>query len=762
MKEMELKDLQSDLEALRKLYGLLQCGGDVQSNVVLGERSKLLLKDLLDGATERVLETHKKIIAAAEHGVCATSCSSESEKCRAVPDSLPSVLPYELKAAPGVIRNSMKESNHHAVRSPKDEGCSNKLTTQEGVSQQSRLSFSLDKPENRKKCSEFSKQSSMKQQSTARFLSRDSKHQSQQHDPLGYFYQASGGERNLLERNEKCMKLVKSNETMRQRSLGRFKAMPSIVGSVAGSSRSLASGDNIAKQNEKKGEAANNFSKDIDNVVKHIESHISALRLCSKLADATKGAVPHGLCDMPTSVCPMVQAKEHLVKKNELSHSVEPFSDKDELLLIQLENQGIGKKDDSHGSHQVLGQSENDLLEDITSKKRRIQQKELGQTSEHIVSTDRLNKMVGNQNVNGMVEAGDHKQSHTTSCYVHGLRVPIKQDNITKRPPMPVKMPYLIPTNNGGKEPTPKIGKLRPSIPSQSAGSKASVRPISDKKGLARQILWKQKEGGMGILHNKILLHQQDSEDSATAGSGSSDSEAYSLPSRDSAASVSRRLAHGAYEESSSSDYRDVGESSSSDYRDVGESGRSYPTRTHKAIRPVNSDPDKAKGRLGRLRRFKNKLGLIFHHHHRSNHNDSCGHSRDVHTKSKWTHLHKVFHPRNRHQVQDKIRKARGSNVPVKHQGGHFHALVEGLMQHLKHSKKSKPSKGGIGWPANGQDVHKNRKVKQIHWWQMFQRQRGVKLPNKRRVKIGFMSKKQQLRVPKLRYQTVRQGDIMY
>lgn len=27
----------------------------------LGERSKLLLKDLLDGATERVLETHKKV-----------------------------------------------------------------------------------------------------------------------------------------------------------------------------------------------------------------------------------------------------------------------------------------------------------------------------------------------------------------------------------------------------------------------------------------------------------------------------------------------------------------------------------------------------------------------------------------------------------------------------------------------------------------------------------------------------------------------------
>ena len=32
---MELKDLQSDLEALRQLYGFLQCGGDVASNVVV-------------------------------------------------------------------------------------------------------------------------------------------------------------------------------------------------------------------------------------------------------------------------------------------------------------------------------------------------------------------------------------------------------------------------------------------------------------------------------------------------------------------------------------------------------------------------------------------------------------------------------------------------------------------------------------------------------------------------------------------------------
>lgn len=39
--EMELKDLQSDLEALRELYGFLQCGGDVasKSNIVVVSNS---------------------------------------------------------------------------------------------------------------------------------------------------------------------------------------------------------------------------------------------------------------------------------------------------------------------------------------------------------------------------------------------------------------------------------------------------------------------------------------------------------------------------------------------------------------------------------------------------------------------------------------------------------------------------------------------------------------------------------------------------
>ncbi|OMO52017.1 hypothetical protein CCACVL1_29423 [Corchorus capsularis] len=703
---MELKDLESDLEALRKLYGLLQCGGDVGSNVVLGERSKLLLKELLDGATERVLETHKKIVAAAEHGVCGRFSPAELENCRSVPEfQVQSVSPFIFKALPGVRRNSTKESTqNHVFSSQKDGHFSDKLTSNEVASQQSRLGFSLGKVGSRKKSCQLSKQS-RKQQSIARILSKDSKHQGQIYDPLGPFHEANGDGRKLLERNE----------TMRQRSIRRLQGTPSVVGSVAGSSRSLVSGDDLATyQDEPKREAESNFSKDVDNVVKHIESHISALRLCSKLADATKDTVPH----MPKPARPMLQAKEHSGKKSELNYAVEPFSDRDELMLIGLGSPRIGKKEDSDGSQQVFRQSGNDFFDDIASKRRRIQHKEKVQPCKHSVRSQ------GSQDVNAKVEAG---------FYVQGLRVPINQPDIAKKPPMPVKMPSAIPMSYSRKQMTPQIAKSRASKPSQSAGSKASVKLITNKKSLSHQVQEERKNGGKGIFRNKTPLYQPNSRYSSKAGSESSDSEAYSLPSQDTAASTS---------------YEDSRSSTRSDYKDASDSSRMYPPRTQKAIIPVNSQPEKAEGRLGRLRRIKKKIGLIFHHHHHHHHHRYDHENKTDRGKSMWTHLNKVFHPRNRHEAQDnnESRKDKASNVSVKHQVGHFHGLVQGLLQQLRHSKKSKPSKGGI-------HGHKNRNVKPLHWWQIFQRQGGVKLPSKKRVKLGFMSKKKQLRVPKLKLQ---------
>ncbi|KAK9011432.1 hypothetical protein V6N11_044283 [Hibiscus sabdariffa] len=794
---MELKDLQSDLEALRELYGLINCG-EVTCNVVqLGERSKVLLKNLLDDATKTVLETHEKIIAAAEHGSCGNSCSSESGNRRALLKFQPSVSSNMLQATPtpDAIRNFVKEPNHPAFSSLNGEDSPNWLTTWEVMSQQSRLTFSLDKPENRKKNCEYNKKNSIKEHGIDSIISKDAKQQGWRCDSLGYFYQASGDDKKLLERNETNTKLLEMNETMRQSSICGLRGSPSFDRSVASSSTSVASGDIVANLDEKEGEAVNNFFKDIDNTVKHIESHISALRLCSKLADATKAAVPHGVHKMPTSLCSTGQPKEHSVKKNEPSHAVDPFPDRDDLQLLELISQRNEKKDNSNGSHYVLGQSTNDFFDDISSKRRRIQDKEIDQTCKHTVrSNSRLNKKVGNWNVFGMLEADDHKQNETTDCYVHGLRIPTKLGDITKRSPMPEKMPSLTPIDGRGKESLPNIAKLRlkeslpniaklrlkesspniaklrpkeslPNIaklrPKESSPNIAKLRPSqstvsmtgSHKKSLAHEILPEQKKAGKGTLRNQIVLQHQEPEESSTSSSGSSGSEPYSLASKDTSASISSRYDHGGGEESSSS--------TSSDYRGAGESSKSYATRTHKLIHPANLVPEKGEGqRLGRLRKLKDKLAVIFHHHHHHHHHHRHGHhDRGDHshgaqtkaqTKSMWTPLNKLFHPINRNKVEeDKSRKERASIVAVKKQGGQFPALVGGLMRHLRQSKKSKTSKGGMGRLGKIK-YKKNMKAKQLHWWQMFQSHGGLKLPSKRRVKVGFMSKKNKLKLPKL------------
>lgn len=76
------------------------------------------------------------------------------------------------------------------------------------------------------------------------------------------------------------------------------------------------------------------------------------------------------------------------------------------------------------------------------------------------------------------------------------------------------------------------------------------------------------------------------------------------------------------------------------------------------------------------------------------------------------------------------MKKSTVSSVPRKHQVGHFHGLMEGLLKHVQHSKKSKGSKSGIRRLRNG--PHGGNK--KLHLWKMLQRRRGgVKLPKSKR-----------------------------
>ncbi|GAB2224950.1 hypothetical protein Droror1_Dr00005731 [Drosera rotundifolia] len=86
-------------------------------------------------------------------------------------------------------------------------------------------------------------------------------------------------------------------------------------------------------------------------------------------------------------------------------------------------------------------------------------------------------------------------------------------------------------------------------------------------------------------------------------------------------------------------------------------------------------------------------------------------------------------------------------SVVRKQQGGHFHARVDRLM---RHSRKSKLGKDAIIMPGNARRGGR-KVVNGLSLWQKLHSQHGVKLANKRRVKLGPKTKRPQLSMANMR-----------
>ncbi|CAH8303793.1 unnamed protein product [Eruca vesicaria subsp. sativa] len=138
---------------------------------------------------------------------------------------------------------------------------------------------------------------------------------------------------------------------------------------------------------------------------------------------------------------------------------------------------------------------------------------------------------------------------------------------------------------------------------------------------------------------------------------------------------------------------------------------------------PHKSRPEKQRKKFkGRLKRFKEKLGKVFHHHHYHHHHHHES-KEQSHKPSAWKHLVKKHLQKDKEKLVERRMKSESKGLVTKHKnkGGQFHVLVEGLMRHRRrHSKMKKQSHG--------------RKIK---WWQTRKRQGGIKFPNGRRVKLG-------------------------
>lgn len=311
------------------------------------------------------------------------------------------------------------------------------------------------------------------------------------------------------------------------------------------------------------------------------------------------------------------------------------------------------------------------------------------------------------------------RKYHRTSEYVSGLRSPISTRSKNDTNSMPS-------VDDEETETAMKAGKARP-LRSQRIRTTQS-------KGLSRQPTLHHNPYTRGKKYeDDIESYEEESRDNSSSwtssqtSSGSSDSGTYSSPSE-------KQASERRFDDSVDSEYDDDDDDATKSYSSRSDSSDLSFTRNDKPVHYKNK-----KKTTGRLKRLKNKLGLIFHHHHHHHH-----HQADHHPKAgrnTWKSLQNMFHhkrKRDAHESQavDKQMKKELARLPRKHQG-HFSALMKGFKRHLKHPKKSKVTR--LGSNPYGRS---SKARKKLRWFGMLRGQRGVKLPNKGRLKFRLGSKK--------------------
>lgn len=112
--------------------------------------------------------------------------------------------------------------------------------------------------------------------------------------------------------------------------------------------------------------------------------------------------------------------------------------------------------------------------------------------------------------------------------------------------------------------------------------------------------------------------------------------------------------------------------------------------------RPRCPAKQRKKARTGRLKRFKDKLGKVFHHHHYHHHEH---HNKDGEQGRKkpsaWKHLVKKHLQKDKEKLVEKRMKTESKGVATTHnnKGGQFHALVKGFVRHHRSHSKNKNQK---------------------------------------------------------------------
>ncbi|KAJ6289121.1 hypothetical protein OIU76_025007 [Salix suchowensis] len=662
---MELEDAHSDLCSLRKLYGLLQGSPDgVQMAGFLDERAKVLLKSLLDAATEKALLAYSKIIVDAQLGVSNTPYSSQSVQPKAMPYLEPPVSPDVENASPSTIQSSNAQTNLCVNNAWKNEQSLIKPTPQDSGSEHSKFSVSLNKPE-------------------------DGNESDQRHDEA---YWIDGNSKVSHELRLKGLKsAVTFNEESKQKRNSEIECQPSVASTVGSKFVKIGSEFVSGKIDKHREDSESNSFQEVANAMKYSESVMpsSSLQLYGENADsleANNAAFDHNLSMADNSTGTKMQSvqKDGSVAVGEMSFAKRQNGDGS----VAMRETNCAER-----------QNVKEIVERIEFP--RVRMMWAKKSSMHSMKV-RQDTPLGNP-----VARLEEKSTPSVPS------IPLSAGSIVashKRhlPRQTFIRPTLLDYDDYHKKITPKRSYV---------DSEEELDETTSSSSNGRSLEMSDEEAS-----SSSNPHSQELSD-ATASSSSNPRSL--VESYQTASSSSSSSPHSSYSWTSQQQTTGSGGSSSrgsdedpEDYYDRGD----HPPRVKGPSKRYRSPSHKKKA-TGRLRGLKNKLGLIFHHHHHHHHH---------------------------HHDDNDVEKFGKSVVSGKKQqkAGHFRALVKGLMKHSKHSKKSKPSKDGIGRQfgriQNGHDKK--------HWWKMFQRhRRGVRLPNRGRVKLGIPRKNKKPRLKTLK-----------
>ncbi|KRH38849.1 hypothetical protein GLYMA_09G162200v4 [Glycine max] len=502
------------------------------------------------------------------------------------------------------------------------------------------------------------------------------------------------------------------------------------------------SNSNVARQVEHPDQKGD-FSDDLVNAIKRVESRILSFQLSSNLSDSTN-AGHHTTHEAANSDSPVIQT-------NNGALGSQMSGGKSLLEGHSLMNQKTCKAS-CEGENSISANAFVETFCAIGTK--------LASGGKWLRNRNRIQNLVQNiamidrvKSLNRLVSGDAYFGSQDSEC-IHGLRVPLNQDDHTKKHSMlasKTTRESLVRKNPVAWSKTDQNQKEMGSESSYAhkfAGSKSVI--ARREKPPLHQMVMKPTLLDQRSSEIKVNSHQQ--RDSLVLGRRRTHKTDHLEPWKTRVLPQDHKLEEAnSKSDSSRLSSRQGSANSSSDSEDYSlldgtqcpSSGRmvdeAYEGSSEESNNLYLEKDDGPSRRFGRgLRRLKNKLGLIFHHHH--HHDDVHGHRHTI-----WNQLQNMFHHKDKHGVTtNKVDKTRrrdvGRVLPWRNQVGQFHRIAEGVLRHIQHSKKPKPSKlDGMKQLRNTTHGHSQKKP---CWWQILRPHRRVKLKKKGRVKMGFMSQK--------------------